>query len=91
MSNIVVAVTSATVFLGTQRCHVQQGSAWAADSPLVVAHPDMFSADPARALGLDLEPAGPSKSKRLDDAPVEQKTAAPGEKSNVRNLARRGR
>lgn len=71
MSEIVVAVASTTVFIDSQRVHILQGSAWAADSPAVRKYPENFSSDPARALGLDLLP------------PVEQKTAAPGEKSNV--------
>lgn len=78
MSSIVVATASTTIFIGTQRVHVRQGSAWAADSVAVTERPDLFSADPNLALGLDLEP-GP---------PIEQKTAAPGEKSTVK---RRGR
>lgn len=73
-SNIVVAVASATVFLDAQRVHIVQGTAWAADSPAVTAYPENFSADPHRALGLDLEPL----------RSVEQKTAAPGEKANVK-------
>lgn len=69
---IVVATSSTTFFIGAQRIHVQQGSAWAEESPAVAARPDLFTADPRHALGLDLE------------APIEQKTAAPGEKSNVK-------
>lgn len=78
MSNIVVAVSSTTVFLGTQRVHINQGTAWAAKSPAVTAHPELFTADPKYALGLDLEPPA--------SAPVESKTAAPGEKSSARRV-----
>lgn len=87
-NNIVVAIASATVFLGAQRVHIQQGTAWAADSPAVAAHPDMFSDDPQRALGLDLEPV---KSRREGTAPVEKKTANPGEKSTAKRIFNRGR
>ena len=47
---------------------VQRGSAWHANCPLVLAHPDLFSATPT-----DVHP-------RNWQAPVEQATAAPGEK-----------
>lgn len=95
MNAIVVAIASTTVFLGNQRVHVTQGTAWAADSPAVTAHPELFSADPHRALGLDLEPA-PAEQLPAAPAPaaelvVEQVTAAPGEKSNARRLFGRGR
>lgn len=76
---IVVARTSATVFIDAQRVHIREGSAWAADSPAVKLNPAMFSDDPAHALGLDLIPPASRKQR-----PVERKTAAPGEKSNAR-------
>lgn len=82
MANIVVAIASATVFLGSQRVHITEGAAWNSDSPAVHAYPDMFSADVSRALGGDLEPA-PGK--------VEKKTANPGEKSTAKRLFGRDR
>ena len=45
--------------------NVQRGSAWHANCPLVLAHPDLFSPKPT-----DVHPRGW----------VEQATAAPGEK-----------
>jgi len=51
---------------------VHKGSAWYADSPLVVAHPDMFAAKP------------PEVFPRNWVSPVEQATAAPGEKRATR-------
>lgn len=78
MATIVVATASTTLFIDSQRIHVQQGSAWAADSVVVKQRPDLFTSDPKRALGLDIEP------------PVEQKTAAPGEKSQVKSRSSRG-
>lgn len=99
--SISVAVASATVFIDSQRVHIIEGTAWASDSVVVDLHPDMFSDDPNRALGLDIVPpvaerpandedAGDEEeeSDEGEDAPVEQKTAAPGEKANARR--RRG-
>lgn len=83
-SGIVVATQSTTIFVDAQRVHVVHGSAWAADSPVVRLHPDLFSDDPRRALGLDIVPPA---NEYPADAPVEQKTAAPGEKANVRRRA----
>lgn len=71
-AQIVVATASTTLFIDSQRIHVQQGSAWASDSVVVKTNPGLFSEDPRRALGLDIVP------------PVEQKTAAPGEKAHVK-------
>ena len=52
---------------------IQKGTHWSADDPIVVAHPDAFSRDPRYGLAYSVEPAG-------WDAPVEQATAAPGER-----------
>jgi hypothetical protein len=92
MSKIFVAVASATVFIDTQRVHIIQGTAWAADSVTVNLHPEFFSDDPRRALGLDLIPPLPESQPEVAAEPepeaepelVEQKTAAPGEKSSVK-------
>lgn len=51
---------------------VHKGEAWYADSPLVRSYPDMFSAKPTEVFPRNWEP------------PVEQATAAPGEKRNTR-------
>jgi hypothetical protein len=56
---------------------VQKGSHWPADDPVVLAHPEYFSPDPRFGMSYSVEPAG-------YDAPVEQATAAPGEKRQVR-------
>lgn len=85
-SPIVVATSATTVFIDSQRVHIHLGSAWAADSVVVRQHPDLFSDDPRRALGLDIVPPA-----RTEEAPVEQKTAAPGEKSNVKRRGLFGR
>ncbi len=52
---------------------VPKGSHWPADDPVVQAHPEAFSSDPRYGLSFSREPAG-------YDAPVEQATAAPGER-----------
>lgn len=56
---------------------VQKGSHWPADDPVVKAHPDLFSEDPRWGMNYSVEPDG-------WDAPVEQATAAPGEKRTTR-------
>lgn len=58
---------------------VQKGSHWPADDPVVESHPDLFSSDPRYGLQFSREPSG-----FRDEAPVEQVTAAPGERRNVR-------
>jgi hypothetical protein len=89
MSKIVVAVATTTLFIDQQRIHVNIGDAWAAGSPVVTLHPDLFSDDETKALGLDIVAPQPEQPTR-DEAPVEQKTAAPGEKSTARKPGRRG-
>jgi hypothetical protein len=56
---------------------IAKGSHWPADDPIVAAHPEVFTDDPRYGMHYSVEPAG-------YDAPVEQTTAAPGEKRNVR-------
>ncbi len=51
---------------------IHKGTAWYADSPLVVLYPDMFSTKPTEVF-----PRGWV-------SPVEQATAAPGEKRTTR-------
>ena len=51
---------------------IHKGSAWYADSPLVQSYPDMFAAKPTEVFP------------RNWVAPVEQATAAPGEKRATR-------
>jgi hypothetical protein len=45
---------------------IREGEAWASDDPFVELHPELFTAAPARL--------------RRTVAPVEQATAAPGER-----------
>ena len=78
---VVFARYTATVVTpdGAQRM-VYRGEYWPASDPVVkAAPPDMFSTDPGDG--------SPSSSAPLDGQPVEQATAAPGEK---RAAVRRG-
>jgi hypothetical protein len=61
---------------GGEQIHVPYGTHWSAKDPVVLAHPDLFSDDPRH--GLYGQPPDGA------DAPVEQATAAPGEKRQVR-------
>lgn len=61
-----------------RRAQVWKGSHWPADDPIVQRYPGNFSGDPRFGLQFTRQPAG------WDDPPVEQATAAPGEKRNVR-------
>lgn len=56
---------------------VQKGSHWPEDDPVVRFRPELFSDDARYGMLYSREPDG-------YDAPVEQATAAPGERRNVR-------
>lgn len=58
--------------------YVRAGSHWPADDPVVVAQPSLFSEDPTYGLSYSATPT---------PAPVEQATAAPGERRQVRRGA----
>ena len=76
---VVYAVDTAQI--PTEECGlvlVQKGEHWPASDPVVRAAPTLFSTDPRYGMRYSAEPAGYS------DPPVEQTTAAPGEKRNVR-------
>jgi len=76
--DIVYATTNAMLALpggGQQR--VVAGSHWPADDPIVLAQPSLFSTDARYGLNFSTPPAG-------YDQPVEQATAAPGERRNRR-------
>jgi hypothetical protein len=78
--NVVYAVESGSLITpdgGT--VSVRKGTHWSAADPVVQAHPDWFSADARYGLSWSGEPPA-----EMRDAPVEQATAAPGEKRNVR-------
>lgn len=60
------------------RVMVHKGTHWAADDPLVAQYAGNFSTDPRFGLQYTEEPDG------WGDPPVEQATAAPGERRQVR-------
>lgn len=60
------------------RVMVHKGSHWPANDPVVKRHPEAFSTDPRYGLQYSEEPKG------WDDPPVEQATAAPGERRQAR-------
>lgn len=57
---------------------VQGGQHWPADDPVVRANPGLFSPDPRYGVSFSVAPA------ELSEPPVEQATAAPGEKRATR-------
>jgi hypothetical protein len=63
---------------------VRKGTHWAAEDPFVRSHPELFSQDPRYGMEYTQEPAG------YGDPPVEQATAAPGERRNTRRAEPRG-
>ena len=69
--------TASVSFEGAQTV-VHKGSHWAATDPLVAQYPHLFSPDPRYGMRYTVEPDG------YGDAPVEQATAAPGEKRSTR-------
>lgn len=79
-----IVYATGTTSVGTPdggRVTVRGGEHWPADDPVVVANPGLFSADPRYGLAYSKRPAA------LDEPPVEQVTAGPGEK---RGAVRRG-
>lgn len=57
---------------------VRKGEHWPADDPVVQANPDLFTDDPRYGLSFSTPPP------EMAEAPVEQATAAPGERRNTR-------
>ena len=57
---------------------VVKGQHWPVSDPVVKHQPSLFSADPRWGMTFSAQPEG------FDDAPVEQATAAPGEKRTTR-------
>ena len=71
--SIVVALNDGMVGNGTrQPIVIRKGEAWDANDPIVKANPSLFTADAARA------------RTTVQREVVEQKTKAPGERSQVR-------
>jgi hypothetical protein len=55
---------------------IRKGQHWPADDPVVQQHPEMFTSDPRYGLVFSAPPAGFD----APEPPVEQTTAAPGER-----------
>ena len=73
---IAVALSDSVVGNGTrQPIIIRKGEAWDADDPIVKANPSLFSADSGKAR---------TTVPRTAEQVVEQKTKAPGERSQVR-------
>lgn len=79
--DVVFATQTGSLVLEGAQVNVQVGSHWPAEDPIVRQYPGMFSTDPRYGLRFTDQPAS------LDDPPVEQATAAPGE---VRGRVKRG-
>jgi len=62
---------------------IHAGEHWPASDPVVKDHPGLFTADPAE-VGLRIS------APLADDPPVEQATAAPGEKRATRRPGGKG-
>ena len=60
---------------------IRRGEHWPADDPVVVENPSLFSDDPRYGLSFSSTPA------EMSEPPVEQATAAPGERRNTRRAS----
>lgn len=58
---------------------IRRGQHWSAHDTVVQEHPDMFTTDARYGLAFSTPP------QELSEGPVEQATAAPGERRSVRN------
>jgi hypothetical protein len=77
--DVVYPVNDATLTLANgASCSVRRGQHWSADDPVVREKPDAFTTDPRYGLAFSTPPP------EMADPPVEQATAAPGERRNVR-------
>ena len=77
--DIVYPVNDATLTLANgAQATVRRGQHWSAADPVVREKPDAFTTDPRYGLAFSTPPA------EMADPPVEQATAAPGERRNVR-------
>lgn len=78
--NVVYATYSAQVITPDGGRHIVQGGEhWAAGDPVVLAAPaGLFSPDPRYGARFSVPPA------EMAEPPVEQATAAPGERRNTR-------
>lgn len=79
MAQYVYAKQNAATTHRGRTVRTKRGEAWHASDPLVREHPDLFAADPPTVRGTPAE------------GPVEQATAAPGEKRTTRRTRSRSR
>ncbi len=80
--NVVYASATASVVMPSGgSVPIRKGSHWPADDPIVAQYPHLFSTDARYGMNYTVEPQG------YDDPPVEQATAAPGEKRNARRTS----
>lgn len=88
MIDTVYASTSATVPFNGAQVAVHKGSHWPVSDPLVQQYPHLFSRDPRFGMLYTREPEGydvPTDTTPVADVePVEQATAAPGERRSTR-------
>lgn len=76
---IVYPVTDATLTLANGSVFaVRRGQHWSTEDAVVKEKPDAFSVDPRYGLAFSTPPP------EMADPPVEQATAAPGERRSVR-------
>lgn len=68
---------------GGQRYAIHRGEAWAADSPVVLEHPEQFSEEPIVVRGVADNGEVINVAERIEEA-----TARPGEQRNVRRPKR---
>ena len=80
---VVYASTSAMV----DGFYIRFGETWYADDPMVKANPSLFTDDPRTAGIRTTAPLPEADQLGRPDAPVEQATAAPGER---RSAVKRG-
>lgn len=73
--SIVFAAAACSVRHGAQVIRLQPGDPWAADDPFVMARPDLFASAPPFVHR--------TTAAGVVSAPVEQATAAPGERRIV--------
>lgn len=80
---VVYAVTTASLSMPSGESFiVRAGTHWPEDDPIVVSHPGVFSPDARYGLSYSGEPPA-----EMAEPPVEQATAAPGERRNTRRNA----
>lgn len=80
----VIAVADTTVFHNGSPVSIVSGQIWQADNPVVKARPGLFTDDFLASGFVRVE-----TSPVLREAPVEQATAAPGEKRATKRTAKK--